>query len=142
MDYTFNDYITYTKPQIERGKSMYGSRAIDPDVLNADYEIREHMRQQRVNTLLEEKLAAVTELGSDVHEVGTVLVFKKRYGSKMYTYAAVKGQDKKWHTTASQNNVHDDWHALVAWLVSGEYPVSEYTTIYVATSLNGSDSEK
>lgn len=98
---------------------------------SADRIVREELHSRRVQALVEAKQTAVEALGDDVYDVGTIISFTKRFGSKTYTYAAVKGSDKKWHTTSTREGVFNDWFALVEWLVSGEYPVTEIHVMQV-----------
>ncbi len=114
--------------EIERKKE----RALQESYMNAsddhasaDRIVSEELRSRRVQALVEVKQSAVNSLGDDVYDAGAIISFTKRFGSKTYTYAAVKGSDKKWHTTSSREGVFTDWFALVEWLVSGEYPVSQ-----------------
>lgn len=61
----------------------------------------------------------VSRFGDDDYETGEVIVFRKRFQSGIYDYAAIKGSDGLWYTTGPKSLRGYDWDELCRFMSEG-----------------------
>ncbi len=95
---------------------------------SVDSDVRAEMKKRERERLLKEKMDLIDSFGADTFENGTVVKFSKKYekNGTTFDYAAIKANDM-WYTTAVVGTKPFTWEEFLSWLVSGEFPASEFT---------------
>jgi hypothetical protein len=92
-----------------------------------DAEVREAIAAPRRAREIALRIAAVKAIGiDDTHEAGTVMRFKRKYGSNVYTYAVIKAENGMWYMTGA-NSSHNpySWESLTEWMTTGENLITD-----------------
>jgi len=92
-----------------------------------DAEVREAIARPRREREIALRIAAVTAIGiDDNHEAGTVMRFKRKFGTNVYTYAVIKAENGMWYMTGA-NSSHSPytWESLTEWMTTGENLITE-----------------
>lgn len=131
----FYEYETYGRQsgkteKVEKKQEMTKQQQIDKEVAEA-------LEVPRREAEVKRRVEIATAIGEDTYEVGTVFRWKRKFGEKTYSYAAIKAGNSQWFVTGqNQSSAFGyQWDDLVQWMVTGENVIEELEVVDVWKSV-------